>query len=91
MPRHSGDSRGSSYDRRRQKNEILRRDGDGVTCLCVHCHRTLTFETLVRDRKIPGTQGGGYKLDNLQPSCKPCNDSRQDRLDWVGSAHLAPA
>lgn len=67
--------RGSSYDRRKRKQYVLDRDGNGVTVDCFHCAVTLTFQTLTIDRIKPGCQGGTYAPDNIRPACGFCNSS----------------
>lgn len=76
--RCNGPDRGNSYARRARKHRMLARHGDGITCWCTHCGCELTFETLECDRVIPGTEGGSYADDNIVPSCRSCNASRQD-------------
>lgn len=72
------DKRGSAAARRASKRHLLATYGDGTVCPCVFCGITLTFETVTRDRIIPGSQGGTYRRDNLQPACLTCNSARQD-------------
>ena len=69
------DRRGKASDRRRSKIWLLWKFGDGETAPCVHCGKGLTFETLERDRIVPG---GSYARHNIQPSCRPCNIGRGD-------------
>lgn len=75
MKRNGDDKRGKAKDRRRRKTWMLAMYGDGITCPCVHCGTSLTFETMQQDRIIPG---GPYRRDNVQPSCEPCNKRRGD-------------
>lgn len=93
---HKKDQRGSNKDRRRQKRWLLGalRDtrfrnynegwapygGDGVHVNCVHCGTKLDFDTLERDRIVPG---GPYVYENIQPSCKDCNNQRGNNQNWV--------
>jgi len=79
-PRPGGDKRGNAESRRRRKHWMLATWGDGTSCPCVHCGDTVTFETVEADRIIPGES---YRRSNVQPSCKPCNQSRSNKLDWV--------
>lgn len=83
QPRAGGDSRGSSYTRRNRKFKLLRVFGDGTTAPCVHCHKALTFETIESDRIVPGSRGGTYRFENVQPSCSKCNKDRSDDEDWT--------
>lgn len=78
--RHGGDKRGSARDRRARKHWMLSYFGNGQECACVHCHCTLTFDTVEADRIIPG---GSYRRDNVQPACRKCNLDRSDNLDWL--------
>jgi 5-methylcytosine-specific restriction endonuclease McrA len=84
------DKRGNKYDRRERKLWLLGAKesrmygmapfgGDGTCVPCVHCHMPLTLANLTEDRILPGSQGGRYTRDNIQPSCLPCNSSRQDK------------
>jgi hypothetical protein len=75
MPR-ADDKRGSSYDRRARKEFLLAKHGDGVTCPCKWCGKTLTFETVTADRIKPGLRGGGYTRRNIVPACMACNCRR---------------
>lgn len=96
--RAGGEKRGNSYDRARRRAWMLSQpkwNGDGVTCECVHCHSTLTDATVEADRIIPGSLGGTYRRDNIQPACRSCNLARSDDPSWVFvpgvvAAELAP-
>jgi hypothetical protein len=71
-------ARGSSYDRRRRKEWLLREWGNGVRARCwrmssARCLGWVTFETLTVDRVVMGCDGGRYTRDNIRPSCGPCN------------------
>lgn len=79
MPRKGGDHRGSAESRRRRKQYLLDKYGNGQTCECVHCLVELTFDTVESDRiEI----GGSYARANVQPACRSCNASRQ-RDGWI--------
>lgn len=67
------DRRGKARERRARKRWLLKEFGDGVTCPCTWCGKTLTFTTLQQDRLVPG---GPYRRDNLVPACGPCNIGR---------------
>ena len=71
--RNGGDKRGKAADRRRRKQWMLAKFGDGTRCDCVHCGKGLEFKTIEADRIIPG---GSYARVNIQPSCRPCNIRR---------------
>lgn len=47
--------------------------GDGISCLCYSCGKTLVYSTLQADRIIPGAIGGTYARGNIRPVCGPCN------------------
>lgn len=76
----NSDQRGSSEDRRRRKQFLLDRDGDGVTARCYRCPTILNFTTITVDRIIPGCQGGTYRRSNIRPACAPCNESTGGKL-----------
>lgn len=90
MPRKSnGGDRGNVYDRRERKLWLMGArtsvkyghapyGGDGSQVKCVHCRQPQTMETLEADRIVPGSKGGTYRWDNVQPACRPCNASRGD-------------
>jgi 5-methylcytosine-specific restriction endonuclease McrA len=67
-------SRGDRNQRRKRKQYLLDKFGDGTTAPCSYCRADLTIETITTDRHpIPGCQGGTYALDNIRPACGPCN------------------
>lgn len=72
------DMRGSSRDRRRRKQWMLDHFGDGVVAPCTFCGKPLDFDSITTDRIIPGSQGGRYTRDNIQPACSRDNKRRQD-------------
>lgn len=70
--------RGSAETRRRRKQFLLDRDGDGTTAACAirhddRCLVTVTLETMQVDRVQPGCKGGTYRRDNIRVACGPCN------------------
>jgi hypothetical protein len=71
--RFGGEKRGNTRDRYRRKTWMLETFGDGTTCPCTHCGRSLTRRTLEADRIVPG---GSYRRTNIQPSCRRCNVGR---------------
>lgn len=73
-------SRGSATARRRRKQFLLNKFGNGETCACSHCPAILTFETVNVDRKIPGWKGGTYRRDNIQPSCADCGSKQGGQM-----------
>jgi len=60
--------------------------GNGESVPCVFCRESLTFATVEADRKVPG---GGYRRDNVQPACRPCNLARSDDGDLTTQEVLA--
>lgn len=74
--RSNRNERGNSYDRRRRKEWLLQKFGDGLTCKCAHCGDPLTAATLTVDRIVPGAEGGRYVRGNIQPACSTCNSSQ---------------
>lgn len=77
------DKRGNAKNRRRRKQAILDRDGDGTTVVCTWaaaewgCGGTvLTFDTMEQDRL---ERGSTYRLDNVVAACPPCNKIRTYR------------
>lgn len=81
--RPGGEKRGNSTDRRRRKLWMLARWGDGQTAPCTHCDSPLDYATIEADRIIPGSLGGSYRRENIQPACRACNLARADDVDWV--------
>jgi 5-methylcytosine-specific restriction endonuclease McrA len=74
-PRSGGDKRGSSADRRARRFALLARHGDGRTCPCSWCGRTLTENSIEADRI---DEGGSYRRSNVIPACRQCNAKRSD-------------
>jgi hypothetical protein len=71
------DTRGNSRDRARRRQWLLDHFGDGTTAKCAlrlteKCLEIVTLETVSADRIRPGKEGGGYRRDNIQPACMPC-------------------
>lgn len=78
MPRHGGDKRGNSRNRRVRKLRMLsdpKFKGTGNSVPCVHCGISCDYDSVEADRIIPG---GSYAYHNVQPSCGPCNKQRGD-------------
>lgn len=72
-PRHGGEKRGNSEDRRRRKMWLLKTFGNGTTAPCAHCKRKVDYINMTVDRVIPGFKGGTYRRENIVPSCADCN------------------
>jgi hypothetical protein len=70
-------TRGSSADRRKRKDFLLRAYGDGLTVKCWECPAILTAETMTVDREVPGIVGGSYwDKWNIRPHCASCSRSQ---------------
>ena len=84
--RSGGERRGSSFDRRSRKNWLLSPDsgygGNGNSVPCVHCSTPVDFAHVEADRKLPGSAGGSYRRENVQPACRNCNLARSDNEFW---------
>ena len=83
--RAGGEKRGNSTGRRRRRLWMLARWGDGTTCPCTHCGEPLTERAVEADRIIPGSLGGTYRRENIQPACRACNLARADNVDWIAA------
>lgn len=66
--------RGSSHQRRRRRQWLLDKYGDGTTALCQVCFTvTVDAATLIVGRIIPWIEGGTYAQDNIRPECPGCS------------------
>lgn len=72
--------RGSAADRRRRKQLLLDRDGDGISAPCWECDTLVTFETMICDRIKPGVKGGRYGLGNIRVHCPRCSQRQGARM-----------
>lgn len=72
--------RGSAESRRRRKQQLLARDGDGRKAPCWECGTFVTAETMICDRIKPGVEGGGYALDNVRVHCRGCSEAQGRRM-----------
>ena len=85
--RAGGEKRGNSKDRAARKQWMLSPDsgygGDGNSVPCSHCSTPVTKQTVESDRIIPGSMGGSYRRENVQPSCRGCNQARADDMSWT--------
>jgi hypothetical protein len=72
--------RGSAASRRRRKQALLVRDGDGISAPCWECGTSVTFSTMICDRKKPGKHGGRYQLSNLRVHCRGCSETQGARM-----------
>ncbi len=69
----NGNQRGSSTDRRRRREWLLKTFGDGEHAPCYRCQVQLDTITITVDRIVPGCQGGTYRRENIRPCCGTCN------------------
>jgi hypothetical protein len=71
---------GNSSDRRKRREKLLAEFGDGKVCPCVYCGEVIGdhTDTLEQDKIQTTAEGGRYRLNNLVPACKPCNNRRSD-------------
>lgn len=74
----SANIRGSSYDRRRRREHLLKKHASptGKTIPCYHCGspmRVAAGRWEVDRWPVCGHAGGRYTLDNIVPSCRRCN------------------
>jgi hypothetical protein len=77
--RAGGELRGNSTDRAVRTGKLLAQFGNGTTCPCVYCGKSLDSGTLTQDKIYTASQGGRYRMDNLLPACLGCNQSRGDK------------
>lgn len=68
----NSDVRGNSTQRRKRKQAVIDRDGDGTTVKCYRCSTLLDITTVTMDRIVPGVEGGKYTVDNCRASCSAC-------------------
>jgi 8-oxo-dGTP pyrophosphatase MutT (NUDIX family) len=76
--RPGGELRGNSHDRHARVQFLLHQFGDGNTCCCYLCGRTLDKSTLTVDKIYTAPQGGSYRHANILPACCSCNETRND-------------
>lgn len=80
-------NKGNTADRARRIANLLRHWGNGTTCECVWCGRTLSNlshlasgaghpDHVTADHILTHSEGGRYVLSNLVPACTTCNKSR---------------
>ena len=48
---------------------------------CAYCEELLPFREMEVDHKIPVADGGGDEFDNLQVTCRSCNEDKGDLTD----------
>lgn len=80
----NADQRGNSEYRRKRKQLLLERDGDGTYAPCWECGDVLDFHTATVDCIVPRCQGGTYgtlkDLSNVRLHCHPCSRSQGGKL-----------
>lgn len=59
--------------RRRERRRVIFEKTKGY---CYYCDTSITLETFQIDHRIPRAAGGSNLLENLVPSCGPCNASK---------------
>lgn len=86
--RQGGERRGNTKDRAVRRRFLLNWWGDGETCQCVWCGRTVrevagTFtdgachrQHVTADKIEPNEDGPGYIRSNIVPACISCNHAR---------------
>jgi hypothetical protein len=89
LVRAGGDRRGNNTARKKRAKALAAEFGDGTTCACPDCGQRIAadaataeklgIDALTQDKILVGTLGGSYKMENLIPTCPPCNQSRGDR------------
>lgn len=72
--RASDDYSGDHY--RRRLRIFNKTDG-----YCTYCKNPLGFDWEA-DHVVPRSQGGTNAIENMAPSCRPCNHEKSDRIDW---------
>ena len=78
--RSNSNERGSAAQRRKRKQALLDRDGDGTTAKCWECGTMVDATTLFADRITAGQDGGKYNLENLRVHCAGCSGRQGQRL-----------
>lgn len=78
MGRTNRNERGSSYDRRARRAWLVSPragfGGDGVKVPCWECGRPVAEDEVIADRRVPGSEGGTYRRDNIRgPHCPTCS------------------
>lgn len=58
--------------------------------MCRYCRRKVRGKDVHIDHVVPVSKGGHHKVENLSPSCGPCNLSKKDKLitEWKPDGHL---
>ena len=69
---------GKPADRRVRAGKLLNVYGDGKSAPCLHCGVMVDKKSMHQDRIYGTKQGGGYSVENVFPSCGPCNVGRRD-------------
>lgn len=62
--------------KRRKRLYVYQRD----QYCCKLCGKALTYEEATLDHVIPRSKGGSGSINNLVTACKPCNQSKDDKL-----------
>lgn len=63
-------------DRRKLVARLLKKYG----AQCFYCPQPLDMDNCTVDHYVPRAAGGSNHIDNLRPSCFPCNNWKADRV-----------
>lgn len=86
-PHFNPDLRWSSGKNARTRHSKRVRVWQKTGGYCFHCGCELDFcgfDAFQMDHFIPKSKGGSNAIENLNPSCPPCNSSRKDNQAWTG-------
>ena len=93
--RTNRNERGSSYNRRARRKWLVSPaagfGGDGVKVPCWECGRMLTEDEVIADRRVPGSEGGTYRRDNIRgPHCPRCSCRQGAKMTAAALAAYDP-
>lgn len=83
-----GNQRGNSDDRRRRRQWLLDKYGNGRVARCWECNARVDMQTMIVDRIVPGKHGGTYRRNNIRPQCWVCSNKQGYRLG-VGNGSVS--
>jgi 5-methylcytosine-specific restriction endonuclease McrA len=55
-----------------------------IGAICYLCGTTLAPNEVTTEHRVPLSKGGAHSLENIAPSCKKCNSSKNNKLCPVG-------
>lgn len=60
--------------------------------VCTYCRTHVGIDALTRDHKVPLSRGGSDSIENLTPSCLPCNVSKSNltAVEYIAFLVLGP-